>query len=229
MDDRHQRAFWMRPTFYWAAAGLLLLGDVLALALGWLEGEQLDSFKLKALEANGASPREQRVLLLGAGGAGSAIAFHVAQEAQSLDVLNRSGRKARTLAKSLRGRFHANTTGSVLSPLRIQRKLESADILINATSVGMYPHADQTLVDPRWLRQDLVVMDAVYNPLETQLVKAGKRAGAKVIDGIEMPVSHSFKRLLIPGIAIPCHAGGGNDLVGYASKSRNNNDTCFIL
>lgn len=128
------------------------------------------------------------MLLLGAGGAGKAIAFHVAQEASSLDILNRSGERATRLAKALRERFPSKTTGSVLLPAKTRRKLESADILINATSVGMHPQADQTLVDPSWLRPDLVVMDVVYNPLETQLVKDAKLAGATVVDGVEMLV-----------------------------------------
>lgn len=143
---------------------------------------------VKALEAHTASPQGKRVLLLGAGGTGKAIAFHVAQEASSLDILNRSGEKAARLARALRERFPSKTTGSVLSPAKTRRKLESADILINATSVGMHPQADQSLVDPSWLRPDLVVMDVVYNPLETQLVKDANVAGATVVDGIEMLV-----------------------------------------
>ncbi len=143
---------------------------------------------LKALEGYNASPQGKRVLLLGAGGAGKAIAFYVAQEASSLDILNRSRQKSARLARALQERFPLKTTGSVLSPTKIRRKLESVDILINATSVGMHPQADKSLVDPSWLRPDLVVMDVVYNPLETQLVKNAKLVGAKVVDGIEMLV-----------------------------------------
>jgi shikimate dehydrogenase len=143
---------------------------------------------LKALEAHNAGPQGKRVLLLGAGGAGKAIAFHVAQEASGLDILNRSGEKASRLARALQERFSSKTTGSGLSPAKIRRKLASADIVINATSVGMHPQADQSLVDPNWLRPDLMVMEVVYNPLETRLVKDAKRAGAKVVDGIEMLV-----------------------------------------
>jgi shikimate dehydrogenase len=143
---------------------------------------------LKALEDHNAGPQGKHVLLLGAGGAGKAIAFHVAQAANSLDILNRSGQKAARLARALRQRFPLKTTGSVLSPTVTRRKLASADIVINATSVGMHPQADQRLVDPSWLRPDLVVMDVVYDPRETQLVKDAKRAGAKVVDGIEMLV-----------------------------------------
>jgi shikimate dehydrogenase len=143
---------------------------------------------VKALEDHNASLQGKRVLLLGAGGAGKAIAFHVAQEASRLDILNRSGQIASRLARALGERSSSKITGSVLSSAKTRRKLESADILINATSVGMHPQADQSLVDPSWLRPDLVVMDAVYNPRETQLVKDAKRAGAEVVDGIEMLV-----------------------------------------
>jgi len=59
-------------------------------------------------------------------------------------------------------------------------------VLINATSVGMHPEADQSIVEPQWLRSDLTVMDIVYNPVETKLARDAKAAGAKVISGVEM-------------------------------------------
>jgi shikimate dehydrogenase len=59
-------------------------------------------------------------------------------------------------------------------------------VLINATSVGMNPAANQSIVAPQWLRSDLTVMDIVYNPVETKLAKDAKAAGARVISGVEM-------------------------------------------
>ena len=64
--------------------------------------------------------------------------------------------------------------------------MQDADILVNATSVGMHPHIDQSLVAPQWLKPDLTVMDIVYNPVETKLAKDAKAAGANVISGVEM-------------------------------------------
>jgi len=70
----------------------------------------------------------------------------------------------------------------------MRKELEDADVLVNATSVGMHPKDDQSLVDIGWLRPNLCVMDIVYNPIETKLAKDAKSVGAKVVSGVEMLV-----------------------------------------
>ena len=50
----------------------------------------------------------------------------------------------------------------------------------------MEPNANQSPVAPEWLKRDLVVMDIVYNPIETRLAKDAKAAGAQVVSGVEM-------------------------------------------
>lgn len=141
---------------------------------------------LKALKRTGLSLDGKTLLLLGAGGAGKAIAFQAAQEVEKLIILNRTPRKAKDLAESLRRKFGNKTHGHPLSVKDTKNKLEEADILVNATSVGMHPGEDQSLIDPNWLRPDLYVMDIVYNPIKTKLVKDAMSAGAHVITGVEM-------------------------------------------
>jgi len=143
---------------------------------------------LKALKENGVGLRGKKLLLLGAGGAGKAIAFSVAQEVEELKILNRNTRKAKDLAQLLRKEFGKKIDGNSLSAEIVKEELEDADILINATSVGMHPDVNRSLVDPGWLRPDLCVMDIVYNPIETKLVKDTRLMGAKVVSGIEMLV-----------------------------------------
>ena len=60
------------------------------------------------------------------------------------------------------------------------------DIQINSTSVGMHPNVDSSPVPSDLLRSDLCVMDIIYNPLETKLLKYAKSVGAKVVSGLEM-------------------------------------------
>jgi shikimate dehydrogenase len=156
---------------------------------GRLKGYNTDgSGALKALEENGVSLEGKKLLLLGAGGAGKAIAFHAAQEVKELTILNRTAQKAKELAEVLRKKFNKKISGNPLSAQLIKEELEDADILVNATSVGMYPDVDRSLVDPGWLRPDLCVMDIVYNPIETKLAKEAKAVGAKVVSGVEMLV-----------------------------------------
>jgi shikimate dehydrogenase len=141
---------------------------------------------LKALRENGVEPKGRKVLLLGAGGAARAIAYAMAKESDELAVLNRTEKQARELAKLLEKTANKKIVAGSLSPSEIQRNLQDSDILINATSIGMKPKADESLVPPRLLRPNLAVMDIVYNPIETKLAKDAKAAGAKVVSGVEM-------------------------------------------
>lgn len=143
---------------------------------------------LNALRNNQVEPRDKKILLLGAGGAAKAIAFQLAPEVEELRVLNRNRRKAKELGKFLQRKFDKKTTCKMLSSTMLEKWLKDADILINATSVGMHPHSDRTLVKRDWLRPELTVMDIVYDPLETQLIKDAKAVGAKVVYGTEMLV-----------------------------------------
>ena len=143
---------------------------------------------LKALKENGVSLEGKKLLLLGAGGAAKAIAFHAAQEVEELKILNRTAQKAKELAEALHKKFDKRISGNSLSSEIIKKELEDADILVNATSVGMHPNVDQSLVDSSWLRPSLCVMDIIYSPLETKLAKDAKSVGAKVVSGIEMLV-----------------------------------------
>jgi shikimate dehydrogenase len=143
---------------------------------------------IKALKENSVSPEGKKLLLLGAGGAAKAIAFHVAQEVEELKILNRTAQKANDLAEALHKKFDKKVSGNTLSSETIKKELGDTDILVNATSVGMHPNVNQSLVDSTWLRPDLCVMDIIYNPLETKLAKDAKSVEAKVISGIEMLV-----------------------------------------
>jgi shikimate dehydrogenase len=165
--------------------------------LGRLKGFNTDGVgALKALKENGADPNGKKLVLIGAGGAARAIAYSLAQEVEELAILNRTVEKAQGLAEVLRKQFNKRIESNSLSPNCIKEELEDADILINATSIGMHPNSDKTPVSQEWLRPDLCVMDTVYNPIETKLAKDSKRVGAKVISGVEMLIHQgaaSFK------------------------------------
>ena len=164
---------------------------------GKLSGFNTDGVgALNALKENSVDLSDKKVLLLGAGGAAKAIAFSFAQEAGSLCILNRAPERAAVLADALNRVFGTKIVGGALSPSAVKKSLQDADILVNATSVGMQPHVDQSLVSPQWLKPNLTVMDIVYNPVETKLAKDAKVASAKVVSGVEMLIyqgAASFK------------------------------------
>jgi shikimate dehydrogenase len=154
---------------------------------GRLSGFSVDGIgALQALQKNGVSLNGKKLLLLGGGGAARALAFAVAKEVDELVVLNRTPAKTKKLAEVLNRTLKKKVEVDSLSPEGIKANLRDADILVNATSVGMRPQIDQSLVQPQWLKPDLAVMDIIYDPLETKLVKDAKAAGARVIGGVEM-------------------------------------------
>jgi shikimate dehydrogenase len=139
-----------------------------------------------ALQENGVDPDETKLVILGAGGAAKAIAFQAAQEVDELVILNRTPQKAEQLAELLNKQFGNKVKGTTLSAEVLKKELETADILVNATSVGMNPDVNSSPVPANLLTSDLCVMDIVYNPLETQLMKDAKSVGAKAVSGLEM-------------------------------------------
>jgi len=141
---------------------------------------------LAALKENGTNPHGKRALIFGAGGAARAIAYALVQEVEELVVLNRTVSEAEKLSETLKRKFNKKISTGSLSPEGIKEEISNSDILLNATSVGMNPIINQSLIAPDNLNPDLTVMDIVYNPYETQLVKDAKAAGAKVVSGMEM-------------------------------------------
>ncbi|MBN1761656.1 MAG: shikimate dehydrogenase [Methanomicrobia archaeon] len=133
----------------------------------------------------------KNVLILGAGGAARAIAFYLDEEGANVTLANRTKERAAQLAAQL-----TNAAGIGLDA-ELKKHIQASDILINATSVGMHPHEDATVVTADMLHPDLVVFDIVYNPLETRLLKEAKHAGVtKIIHGVKMLVyqgAASFK------------------------------------
>ena len=139
-----------------------------------------------ALQKNGIYPEEKKLVLLGAGGAAKAIAYQAAQNVDELVILNRTPEKSKKLTAVLRKSFGNKVKGGTLLPTVLKEELETADILVNATSVGMHPNANISPVLSSLLRRDLCVMDIIYNPLETRLITDAKSVGAKVVSGLEM-------------------------------------------
>ena len=118
----------------------------------------------------------QTAAVIGAGGAARAIAFSLKQAGARVVVVNRSVPKGEGLARDL---------GASFLPLaEFERPLYS--ILIHTTPVGMTPHVDAMPVPESVLEPGMVVMDIVYNPLETRLLKTARKRGCETVDGVAM-------------------------------------------
>jgi len=146
---------------------------------------------LRVLKETAGEIKDKNVLILGAGGAAKAISFYLDGEGAKVTMANRTKERAARLASKLR---NADFIGL---GAELKKYVNDSDILINATSVGMHPNKDASLVSADMMRPDLVVFDIVYNPMETKLLKEAKRAGVKkIVDGVKMLVyqgAASFK------------------------------------
>jgi shikimate dehydrogenase len=127
------------------------------------------------------------VVLLGAGGAGAAVAHAlVGLGAGRIDVVDPELPRARDLAASVAGgSTGVHVTG--VSPDDVPPLLAAASGLVNATPVGMTGHPG-TPVPPDLLRADLWVADIVYRPLVTELQRAARARGCRVMSGAGMAV-----------------------------------------
>lgn len=139
---------------------------------------------LQSLLEKSIEPKGKKIAVLGAGGSARAIAFILADRGARLTILNRHLERAQELAKDV----GKDVKALPLDELNLALALKESEVLINATSLGMHPHPDETPVPSQLLRQNLVVVDIVYNPIETRLLREARAAGAMTIDGVEMLV-----------------------------------------
>ena len=129
---------------------------------------------------------EQVVTMLGAGGAARAVAFTLAQQGvKQIQIINRSRERAALLAEHV----NAITPTRVVDREEAREAIAQSTLLINTTSIGMYPHVDEMPISAEWLHERLVVSDLIYNPLETRLLREARLAGARTHSGVGMFVN----------------------------------------
>jgi shikimate dehydrogenase len=156
---------------------------------GWLMGYNTDGRgAMRALEEAYGDLRGAKAVVIGAGGAARAIGRHLSMAVDELSILNRTASRAESLASglvSLPG-CNASVTAAALTRDNLRSKLVEADVLINATPLGMTPDTDKSPVDSDLLHPGLLVFDTVYNPLKTRLLREAEEAGARTLTGAKM-------------------------------------------
>lgn len=156
---------------------------------GELTGHNTDATgALRALREGGAVLKDRRIILLGSGGAARAIAFALAVEAGvgKLTLLGIDDPERAGLAQDIRAQSAVTVEDFHLDESALRQVLPDTHVLIHCTPVGMSPNTETTCIPASLLHADLSVMDIVYNPLETRLLKDAKHAGCRTIPGSEM-------------------------------------------
>ena len=128
-----------------------------------------------------------RVLVLGAGGAAKGVCFGLVEAGAEVILTNRSQERGQDLA---------NWLGCEFVPTEHIGNVQ-AHALVNTTSVGMEPDPDRLPIDPALLPRFNVVMDIVYAPLETRLLREARAAGCHVVDGLAMLLNQAAVQLKI--------------------------------
>lgn len=140
---------------------------------------------LKALKF-GNIPFKGNVVIVGCGGVARTFAYEAALAGCNLTIAVRP--EDLSIASGLAGELRLKLGFTSLATSYIDRIEGDFDLLVNATPVGMYPHTDAMAVSKETLSHCAHVFDAVYNPLETTLLKTARANGSVVLGGISMLV-----------------------------------------
>ena len=136
-----------------------------------------------------ADPSGKTVVMFGAGGAARAIGVELAfAGARRIIVVNRNEDRGRILVDLLNSKTKASAE---LVVSRAAYKIPAeVEIVVNATSVGLYPNIDARIgLDAESLRPSLVVADVIPNPPRTRLIREAEARGCRVLDGLGMIVN----------------------------------------
>jgi shikimate dehydrogenase len=138
----------------------------------------------RALIEAGVKIESSKVLIVGAGGAARGISFQLASDGAEVIIANRTPERAIQLAEDVAA--VGNVKGCGLEQLN--DLIASADVLINCTTLGMYPYVEDTIATAEQMHEGLVVFDIVYNPLKTKLLMEAEKAGTTTVSGVMMLV-----------------------------------------
>ena len=133
------------------------------------------------------SVRDKRIFILGGGGAVRAIAMTLAfRGAAKIFICNRTIKKTQELAREINTKIRLCAEPVEQVPDRQAEVIAQSDILVNGTSIGMHPHADELPIAEELLARHLVVADIVYNPLMTRLLKTAEAKSCPIVRGLGM-------------------------------------------
>jgi shikimate dehydrogenase len=155
---------------------------------GKLIGENTDGKGFVQSLREVADPRGKRVVILGAGGAARAIAVELGLSgAADITIVNRSPERGQPLAELIEQRV--NVPSRLIVWNGDYAVDPAADLLVNATSIGLGDANARVPLDVNTLRPELVVADVIFNPPRTRLIRDAEAKGCRVLDGLGMLVN----------------------------------------
>jgi len=136
--------------------------------------------------------RGKKVVLLGAGGAARAIGFGLKGKGCQLIISSGSKKRGEGLSKELGCDYLPTSSLS-----RMKAGDLEADVVINATTLGMVPRDGETPIARKLLKEGMMVMDIVYQPLQTRFLREAREKGCLTVNGLEMFIRQGVAQLEI--------------------------------
>ncbi len=175
------------------AAGLMGAVNCIVREGDELVGENTDGKGFVQSLREVCEPAGKKVVMLGAGGAARAMSVELALAGvEEITIVNRTAQRGESLVELL------NTKVRKKTPIDAQFVLwegdykipEGTDVLINATSIGLYPDLNARVsIDVSTINSEMIIADVIPNPPETQLIKQARELGCTVLDGLGMLVN----------------------------------------
>lgn len=140
---------------------------------------------------------DNECVVIGAGGSARAVIYTLIKHFRpsKIHLVNRTEQRAETLRQFFKTKmkFDAFTVNELMPP-DIKDIIKNSVLIVNATSVGMYPDEDDAVLTQKDLfSKQQIVFDLVYNPVQTKLLKLAQSNGARTVDGIKMLVNQAAK------------------------------------
>ena len=132
------------------------------------------------------TPKNKKVLVIGAGGAARAVVYGLKKEGAEITIVNRTEGKAKEIADE----FHVDFD----KMKNIKSLARQADVIINTTSLGMAPLEKGCALKENELPEGKIVMDVVYKPIITKLIKLAQKKKCKTITGDRMLIYQAVRQ-----------------------------------
>lgn len=149
-----------------------------------------------------------KVTIIGAGGSARAVIYTILRhfKPEEINIINRTHQKADTLVNdfSLKMRYDSFQTFELFPPDNVD-VLKNSALIVNATTIGMFPDVEDTITDIEdSFNEEQIVFDLIYNPTKTKFLKLAELQGAKVVGGLKMLISQAAKSFeLWTGVEMP--------------------------
>jgi shikimate dehydrogenase len=141
---------------------------------------------MEALNRDNFHIAEKNAVFLGNGGVAKTLASVLAfrNYSKSISLVGRNAEKLKNLAKEITQETKFDVSYFLFE--NAKETIENADIIINCTSVGMYPLVDESPLDISFVNPKTYLFDTIYNPLETKFLRDGKANGNQTQNGLRM-------------------------------------------